>query len=133
MTPDGLAAIEEVNAYCTELALARRKQPSEARDAVNSLLGVEARTGRSFTDEEAGMHLGMLVIGGSETIAKGITLLLSLLSQFPERARPCCAVPNSSPRPSTKRSATTIRPSSCVARSRETLRFTARSSGSGRA
>jgi cytochrome P450 len=85
MTRDGLAAIEEVNAYCRELALARRKRPSGARDAVNSLLGVEAKTGRRFSDEEAGMHLGMLVIGGSETIAKGIALLLSLLSQFPEQ------------------------------------------------
>ena len=31
------------------------------------------------------MHLGMLVIGGSETIAKGMTLLISLLSRFPDQ------------------------------------------------
>ena len=31
------------------------------------------------------MHLGMLVIGGSETIAKGMTLAIELLSLFPEQ------------------------------------------------
>jgi hypothetical protein len=38
-----------------------------------------------FSDAEAGMHLGMLVIGGSETIAKGITLALALLARFPDQ------------------------------------------------
>ena len=31
------------------------------------------------------MHLGMLVIGGAETIAKGMTLFISLLSRFPDQ------------------------------------------------
>jgi cytochrome P450 len=85
MTADGVAAIEEVNAYCTELARDRRSAPKEAADAVNAILAYEAKTGRAFSDEEAGMHLGMLVIGGSETIAKGITLSISLLSEFPDQ------------------------------------------------
>ena len=85
MTPDGVLAIEEINAYCSELVEARRSQASTSTDAVGSLLSFEAEAGRAFTSEEAGMHLGMLVIGGSETIAKGMTLLLSLLSRFPEQ------------------------------------------------
>jgi cytochrome P450 len=82
MTPDGVAAIEEVNAYCTELARERQRAPSEATDAVNAILAYAGKSGRAFSDEEMGMHLGMLVIGGSETIAKGITLSISLLSEF---------------------------------------------------
>jgi cytochrome P450 len=85
MTPDGVLAIEEVNAYCSELAETRRSRPSNANDAVSSLLAFEEKTGRVFSAPEAGMHLGMLVIGGSETIAKGMTLLISLLSRFPEQ------------------------------------------------
>jgi cytochrome P450 len=85
MTPDGVRATEEVNAYCVELARARRRRPSDANDAVSALLAHEAKTGRVFSDAEAGMHLGMLVIGGSETIAKGIALALALLARFPDQ------------------------------------------------
>lgn len=85
MTRDGIAAIEEINAYCSELARSRRRKPIPSGDAVNALLAFEKKTGRAFSDEEAGMHLGMLVIGGSETIAKGMTLLIALLSRFPEQ------------------------------------------------
>ena len=85
MTPDGVVAIEEVNAYCTELARSRRRSPVERTDAVDAILTYEKKTGHVFRDEEAGMHLGMLVIGGSETVSKGITLTLSLLSEFPDQ------------------------------------------------
>ncbi|MBW2423234.1 MAG: cytochrome P450 [Deltaproteobacteria bacterium] len=85
MTPDGVAAIEEVNTFCTELARERRRAPRKATDAVDAILAYEGKTGRAFSDEEMGMHLGMLVIGGSETIAKGITLSISLLSEFPDQ------------------------------------------------
>jgi cytochrome P450 len=85
MTLDGVRATEEVNAYCGELARSRRRRPANAQDAVSALLAFEAKTGRAFSDAETGMHLGMLVIGGSETIAKGIALLLALLARFPEQ------------------------------------------------
>jgi cytochrome P450 len=85
MTPDGVKAMEEVNAYCCELVEARRRVESSEIDAVTSLLAFEEKSGRKFSAEEAGMHLGMLVIGGSETIAKGMTLYISLLSRFPEQ------------------------------------------------
>jgi hypothetical protein len=85
MSPDGVRATEEVNAYCALLARERRRRPTGANDAVSALLAHEAKTGRVFSDAEAGMHLGMLVIGGSETIAKGIALALALLARFPQQ------------------------------------------------
>ena len=85
MTPDGVRATEEVNAYCSELARSRRRQRSGAADAVSALIAFEAKSGRTFSDAESGMHLGMLVIGGSETIAKGIALLVALLARFPDQ------------------------------------------------
>ncbi len=85
MTPDGVLAIGEINAYCSELVAVRRAHPTQALDAVAALLAFEEKRGRAFTPEEAGMHLGMLVIGGSETIAKGMTLFISLLSRFPDQ------------------------------------------------
>src|SRR5262249_52711266 len=85
MTQDGVRATEEVNAYCSELARSRRRGPRDATDAVSALLAFEGKTGRTFSDAESGMHLGMLVIGGSETIAKGIALLIGLLARFPDQ------------------------------------------------
>jgi len=57
MTADGILAIEEVNTYCSELAEARRRCPSEANDTIASLLAFEKKRGRSFSAEEAGEHL----------------------------------------------------------------------------
>ena len=80
MTSDGIEALEEVNSFGAELARERRQRPREATDAVASLLEYEKRTGRAFSDEEAGMHLGMLVIAGAETSAKAMTSMVSLLA-----------------------------------------------------
>ena len=85
MTPDGVAAIAEVNAYCSEWVESRRKGSSSAEDAIAALFAHEENAGRPFSAAEAGMHLGMLVIGGSETIAKGIALYISLLARFPDQ------------------------------------------------
>jgi cytochrome P450 len=87
MTPDGIAALEEVNSFGAELTRERRKHPSASCDAVNALLAFEQRTGKAFTDEEAGMHLGMLVIAGAETSAKAMALMISLLAAHPDQRR----------------------------------------------
>ncbi len=88
MTPDGIAALEEVNRYGAELTRERRRHPTDEPDAINALLHHEKSTGRAMGDEEAGMHLGMLVIAGAETSAKALTLLVSLLARYPdERSR----------------------------------------------
>lgn len=88
MTPDGIAALDEVNEFGASLTRERRARPSDRSDAVSALLEYEKRTGRVFPDEEAGMHLGMLVIAGAETSAKAIALSVALLAEFPDqRAR----------------------------------------------
>jgi len=87
MTPDGIAALEEVNGYGAELTRKRRRHPTDAPDAINALLGHERASGRVFPDEEAGMHLGMLVIAGAETSAKALALTISLLARHPDQRR----------------------------------------------
>lgn len=85
VTEEGLRAYEEMNAYCGELAESRRGWTEQPNDAVSAFFQYEQRIGRRMSKEEASIHLGMLVSGGSETIAKGVTLLIYLLHQFPEQ------------------------------------------------
>jgi len=87
MTADGIAALEEVNRFGASLTRERRRRPTDATDAVSALLAYEARSGRTFSDEEAGMHLGMLVIAGAETSAKAISLMIALLARHPDQRR----------------------------------------------
>lgn len=87
MTPDGIAALEEVNSYGAHLARDRRRRPSDAPDAINAMLAHEKASGKVFSDEEAGMHLGMLVIAGAETSAKAMTSMVALLARFPDQRR----------------------------------------------
>lgn len=93
MTPDGIAALAEVNDYGADLTRRRRRHPNDAPDAVNALLAHERAAGRVFSDEEAGMHLGMLVIAGAETSAKALALTVSLLASHPDQRRKLAADP----------------------------------------
>lgn len=87
MTPDGIAALGEVNRFGADLTRNRRRHPNDAPDAINAMLAHEKKTGRVFSDEEAGMHLGMLVIAGAETSAKALALMISLLARHPDQRR----------------------------------------------
>jgi cytochrome P450 len=87
MTRDGIAALEEVNSYGAELTRDRRRHPNDAPDAINAMLAHERKTGHVMSDEEAGMHLGMLVIAGAETSAKSLALTLALLARHPDQRR----------------------------------------------
>ena len=87
MTPDGIEALEEVNRYGADLVRERRRRPTDASDAINSLIAHERATGQFFADEEAGIHLGMLVIAGAETSAKALALTVSLLARHPDQRR----------------------------------------------
>lgn len=87
MSADGIAALEEVNRYGADLTRDRRRHPSDAKDAINALLAHEMATGHVMPDEEAGMHLGMLVIAGAETSAKALALMVSLLARYPDQRR----------------------------------------------
>jgi len=87
MTPDGIVALEEANRFGAELTRNRRRHPNDAPDAINALLAHEKQSGKVISDEEAGMHLGMLVIAGAETSAKALALTISLLAQHPDQRR----------------------------------------------
>ncbi len=87
MTPDGIVALDEVNRFGADLTRNRRRHPNDAPDAINVLLAHEKKSGQVFSDEEAGMHLGMLVIAGAETTAKALALMVSLLARHPDQRR----------------------------------------------
>ena len=82
MTPEGLASLGKLNAYCVEAVRERRRKPIDTDDAVSILARFE-HEGRHYGEAEAGSHLGMLVIGGSETFPK---VLASALARRAARA-----------------------------------------------
>jgi len=69
MTQDGLAAMTELTTYFAELIQKRRAVGVEEKSVVDVVVGAEIG-GRRFTDEEAGSHLSMFIIGGAETFPK---------------------------------------------------------------
>jgi cytochrome P450 len=82
MTPEGLASLGELNAYCVDALRARRRRPDGGEDALSILASFE-HAGRRYGDEEAGSHLGMLVIGGSETFPKVLASAMLRLAEYP--------------------------------------------------
>ena len=69
MTEDGLAAMGELTAYFAELIQKRRASGASDGSVVDITCGAEVG-GRLFSDEEAGSHLSMFMIGGAETFPK---------------------------------------------------------------
>jgi len=92
MTPDGLKAAEELNAYFLELIRTRRGQP-ERDDVLNLLLQIEIG-GETLADEAIASHLSMLVIGGSETFPKTFANLVQRLWEHPDQRAEVAADPS---------------------------------------
>ncbi len=69
MTADGLAAMGELTAYFSEL-VQKRRSAGDSGDSVVDIVCSAKIGGRHFTDEEAGSHLSMFMIGGAETFPK---------------------------------------------------------------
>ncbi len=92
MTQDGLAAMHEMAAYFAELVKRRRKSPDPEGSAVDAALAIEI-DGRRFTDEEAGSHLSMFLIGGAETFPKVFSSCVYLLWKHPEQRARCAEDP----------------------------------------
>ncbi|MCH2172695.1 cytochrome P450 [Myxococcota bacterium] len=87
ITPDGLAAFEEMGAYLLELVAERRASPTDDDDPLNTLLALDL-DGRRMSDEEIGPHLLLLVLGGFETLPKVFASALHRLWEHPDqRAR----------------------------------------------
>ena len=83
MTEDGVAALMEMNGYFAELIKRRRASPSADGSAVDTVLQIEV-DGRKFSDEEAGSHLSMFLIGGAETFPKVFSSSIYLLFKHRE-------------------------------------------------
>jgi len=84
MTEEGLAALQELNAYCEEKVKERRKNPVDSPEALNALASFEI-DGKRYSDADAGSHTSMLVIGGSETFPKVLASGLMRLREHPNQ------------------------------------------------
>jgi cytochrome P450 len=94
MTPEGLAALQEIGRYCEDMVRTRRRAPQDSsRAALDVVLRFE-REGRPFADEEAASHLSMLVIGGSETFPKVLASGLVRLAEHPDQRARLAADPS---------------------------------------
>ena len=92
MTPDGLAAMMEMTAYFKELIQKRRKAGVSDKSVIDTVLGVEI-DGRRFSDEEAGSHLSMFIIGGAETFPKTFSSAVYRLWQHKSQRARCAKDP----------------------------------------
>jgi cytochrome P450 len=84
MTPDGLAAMNEMFGYFIQLIHDRRKKGLTGDTVVDLVIGAEIG-GRKFADEEAASHLSMFIIGGSETFPKTFASAVHRLWQHPDQ------------------------------------------------
>jgi cytochrome P450 len=87
MTPDGLAAMMELNQYFQDLIKTRRAEP-ERDDIVNMLLNIEIG-GEKLAPDAIGSHLSMLIIGGSETFPKTFANIIRRLWEHPDQRAAC--------------------------------------------
>lgn len=86
MSPDGLAALQELGDYCLEKVRERRKAPRDAPQALDALARF-AVDGHRYSEEDAASHVTMLIIGGSETFPKTLaTGVLRLWEHKDQRA-----------------------------------------------
>jgi hypothetical protein len=88
ITQDGLAAMMEMAGYFAELIQKRRKTGFADGSAIDALLAVEI-DGRRFSDEEAGSHLSMFLIGGAETFPKTFSSAVHRLWQHKDQRARC--------------------------------------------
>lgn len=82
MTPEGLAALGDLNVYCHDRIKEYRKNPGDAVNPLSILTDFETE-GRTYSDEEAASHLGMLVIGGTETFPKLLASAMVRMAEYP--------------------------------------------------
>jgi cytochrome P450 len=91
MTPDGLAAMNELFGYFIQLIHERRRK-GLGDTVVDFVVGAEIG-GRKFADEEAASHLSMFIIGGSETFPKTFASGVHRLWQHPDQRAECVRDP----------------------------------------
>jgi cytochrome P450 len=97
MTPDGIAAMEEMFGYFAELSERRRNEGS--KDDLVSLLNDVEIDGQKLDTQSIASHISLLIIGGSETLPKVFASAVQWLGEYPDQraevARDPALVPNS--------------------------------------
>jgi cytochrome P450 len=92
MTPDGLAAFGELDAYFRDLIQQNRKHPGPA-SVLKTLLEIEL-DGEKLDDTAIASHLTMLIIGGAETFPKTFANIVRRLAEHPGQRAECVADPS---------------------------------------
>ncbi len=92
MTEDGLAASQELVQYCGELVKKRRASGADGDSVLDVVASVEFG-GRKFNEDEAGSHLSMLIIGGTETFPKTFASTAHRLWQHKDQRAECIEDP----------------------------------------
>jgi cytochrome P450 len=93
MTQDGVDAMMEMGGYFAKLVAERRKNPTPGGSPIDVLLEVEI-DGQKFSDEEAGSHLTLFLIGGAETFPKVFSSAIYLLHKHPDQRAECAKDPS---------------------------------------
>ena len=83
MTPDGLAAMQEMFGYFTNISHERRKQGGTG-DVVSLLNEIEI-DGSPLDDGAIASHISMFIIGGSETLPKVFASAVQRLAEHPDQ------------------------------------------------
>ncbi len=83
MTPDGLAAFGEMDAYFRGLIAERRRNPGPP-SVLQTLLEIEI-DGEKLDDGAIASHLSLLIIGGSETFPKTFANIVRRLAEHPDQ------------------------------------------------
>ncbi len=89
MTPDGMAAFGELDAYFRQLIRKRRSEAPQD-NVLGTLLAIEL-DGEKLDDAAVASHLSMLIIGGAETFPKTFANALRRLAEHPDQRAECVA------------------------------------------
>jgi cytochrome P450 len=92
MTPDGLAAMEELFAYLVQLSQARKAEGSQRGDVIDLINEIEI-DGNKLDDMAIASHLSMFVIGGAETFPKTFATTIQRLAEHPDQRAQLAAEP----------------------------------------
>ena len=93
MTPDGLAAMEELFAYFVDLSQRRKAESSTRGDVIDLINNIEI-DGKKLDDMSIASHLSMFVIGGAETFPKTFATTIRRLGEHPDQRAQVAADPS---------------------------------------
>ena len=93
MTPDGLAAMEELFGHLVQLSQERKAEGSQRGDVIDLINNIEI-DGKKLDDMAIASHLSMFVIGGAETFPKTFATTIQRLAEHPDQRAQLTADPS---------------------------------------